>query len=88
MVVTRGWGWGIAQILLTCNYSCIFFYAYSVVKNLPANAGETGDRGLIPGSGRSPGGKNGYQLQYSCLENSKNKRAWKTPVHEITLSWT
>ena len=36
MVVTRGWGWGVGQILLTCNYSCIFFYAYSVVKNPPA----------------------------------------------------
>ena len=36
-----------------------------VVKNLPAN---TGDAGLIPGSGRSPGGGNGNPLQYSCLE--------------------
>ena len=42
----------------------------SVVKNLPANAGDTGDVGLIPGSGRSPGVGNGNLLQYSCLENS------------------
>ena len=37
-----------------------------MVKNLPAN---TGDAGLIPGSGRSPGGGNGGSVQYSCLEN-------------------
>ena len=41
----------------------------SVVKNLPANAGDAGDMGLIPGSGRSPRGGNGNPLQYSCLEN-------------------
>ena len=38
----------------------------SMVKNPPINAGDTG---LIPGSGRFPGGGNGYPLQYSCLEN-------------------
>ena len=38
------------------------------VKNLPASAGDTGDVGLIPGLGRSPGG-HGNPLQYSCLEN-------------------
>ena len=40
-----------------------------VVKNLPANAGDAKDAGSIPGLGRSPGGGNGSQLQYSCLEN-------------------
>ena len=40
----------------------------SVVKNLPANAGASGDVGSIPGSGRFPGGGNGNPLQYSCLE--------------------
>ena len=40
-----------------------------VVKNLPANAGDIRDEGLIPGSGRSPGEGNGKPLQYSCLEN-------------------
>ena len=43
----------------------------SVVKNLPANAG---DMGLIPGLGRSPGGGNGNPLQYSCLDNPKDRR--------------
>ena len=41
-----------------------------MVKNLPANAGDAKDAGSIPGLGRSPGGGNGSQLQYSCLENS------------------
>ena len=40
-----------------------------VVKNLPANAGDIRDGGLILGSGRSPGGGNSNPLQYSCLEN-------------------
>ena len=40
-----------------------------MVKNPPANAGDIGDVGLIPESGRSPEGENGNPLQYSCLEN-------------------
>ena len=46
-----------------------------VVKNSPANAGVTGDTGLIPGLGRSPGGGHGNPFQYSCLENSKGRGA-------------
>ena len=41
-----------------------------VVKNPPANAGDTRDVGSIPGQGRSPGGGNSNPLQYSCMENS------------------
>ena len=51
-----------------------------MVKNLPTNAE---DSGLIPGSGRSPGGGNGNPLQYSCLENPMDKGAWWATVHEI-----
>ena len=46
-----------------------------MVKNLPANAGDTGDGGSIPGSGRSPGEGNGNPLQYSCLEKSHRQRS-------------
>ena len=46
-----------------------------VVKNLPANARDIRDIGLIPGSGRSPGGGHGNPLQYSCLENSVDRGA-------------
>ena len=50
-------------------------------KNLPANAGDAGDAGLIPGPGRSPGGGNGNPLQYSCLENPLDRGAWQATVH-------
>ena len=52
-----------------------------MVKNLPANAGDTG---LIPGSGRSPAERNGNPLQYSCLGNLTDRGAWKAAVHEVT----
>ena len=52
-----------------------------MVKNLRANAGDTGDAGLILGSGRSPGVGNGNLPQYSCLENSMNRGAWWATVH-------
>ena len=51
-----------------------------VVKNLPANSGDTGDAGLIPGSGRSPGEGNGNPLQCSCLENPMDRGAWRATV--------
>ena len=47
-----------------------------VVKSPPANAGDIRDMGLIPGSGRCPGGGHGNPLQYSCLENPMNRGAW------------
>ena len=59
-----------------------------VVKNPPANAGDAGDMGLIPGSGRSPGEGNGNLAQYSCLENTMDRRAWWATVHGVTKSWT
>ena len=48
------------------------------LKNPPANAGEAGDAGSIPGVGRSPRIGNDNPLQYSCLENPINRRAWWT----------
>ena len=54
-----------------------------VVKSLPASARDTGDVGLIPGSGRSPGEGNGNLLQYSCLENPKDRGAWRATVHGV-----
>ena len=47
-----------------------------VVKNPPTNAGDTGDSGLIPGLGRSPGGGHGNPFQYSCLENPMYRGTW------------
>ena len=56
-----------------------------VVKNPPANAG---DEGSVPGLGRSPGEGNGYPLQYSCLGNSTDRKAWRSTVHGDSKSWT
>ena len=63
----------------------VCFPGGSVVKNLPANAG---DAGLIPGSRRSPGEGNGDPLQYSWLENSMDRRAWWATVHRVAKSRT
>ena len=52
-----------------------------VVKNSPANAGNTGDVGLIPGSERYPGVGNDNLFQYSCLKNSMDSGAWWATVH-------
>ena len=52
------------------------------------SACNTGDPGLIPGSGRSPGEGNGYPLQYSCLENSVDRGAWRATVQGVPKSWT
>ena len=59
------------------------FLGGTVVKNLPANAGDSGDMGSIPGSGRFHGAGNGNSLQYSCLENSMGRGIWQALVHGI-----
>ena len=56
----------------------------SVVKRMPANARDTGDMGLIPGSGRSLAVGNGNAHQCSCLGNSMDRGAWRATVHGIT----
>ena len=57
-----------------------------VVKNPPADAGDTGDSGSIPGSGKSPGGRHGNPLQYSCLENPMDRGAWWATVRGVAKS--
>ena len=58
------------------------------VKNLPANAGDTRDTGLIPGCGRSYGVGKATPLKNSCLKNSMGRGAWKATVHVATNSET
>ena len=60
----------------------------AVVKNLPANAGDAGDMGSIPGSGRFHGEGNGNPLEYSCLGNPTDRGAWQTTVHGVTKRHT
>ena len=63
-----------------------FFWGFpggSVIKNPPVNAGDAGDVGSMPGSGRFPGGGNGNPLQYSCLGNPMDRGAWQATVHGV-----
>ena len=62
--------------------------AMLVVKNPPANAGGITDMGSVPLSGRSPGGRHGYPLQYSCLESPMDRGAWQTMAHRVAKSQT
>ena len=59
-----------------------------VVKNLPANAGDAGNAGLIPRSGRSPLGGHNNALRFSCLENPMDRGAWQATVHGAAKSQT
>ena len=54
----------------------------------PLNAGEVGDVGLIPGSGRSPAEGHGNPFPYSCLENPMDRGAWWATVHSVAKNWT
>ena len=64
------------------------FSASAVVKNLSAKAGNARNEGLISELGRYPKGENGNPLQYSCLENSMHRGAWRPTVHGVTKNWT
>ena len=57
-------------------------------KEPACNAEAEGDVGSIPGSGRSPGGRQGNADQYSRLENSMDRKAWQATVHSVVKSWT
>ena len=60
----------------------------SVVQNLPASVGDSGDARLSPGWRRSPGGRHGNPLQYSCLKCPMDRGAWWATVHGVTKSQT
>ena len=57
-------------------------------KESACNAGDTGNVGLIPGLGRSPGGGNGNPLQYSSLKNPMDRGAGRATVYGVIKSWT
>ena len=72
-------------IIINPHLSFQGFPGGSVVKNLPANVGDTDS---IPGSGRSPGEGNSNPVQYSCLEKSMDRGAWQVTVHGVAKSQT
>ena len=55
-----------------------------MVKNVPANAGDSRDMSSNPGSGRFPGEENGNPYQYSCLGNPMDRGAWQATVHGVS----
>ena len=55
----------------------------AMVKNPPVNKGDVKDVSSIPGLGRSPGRGDGKPLQYSCLENSMDREAWRATIHSV-----
>ena len=59
-----------------------------VIKNLPANEGGIRDVSSIPGLGRSPGGRYGNPLKYSCMENPMDRETWQAAGHWVTQSRT
>ena len=59
-----------------------------MVKNLPASSGDIGDTGSVPGSGRPPGGGRGNPLQYSRLENPRDRGAWRASAHRVSKGQT
>ena len=59
-----------------------------MIKNLPTDAGDKRDMGLIPESGRSPARKHGNPLQYSCLENPRDRGAWWAAIYGVAQSRT
>ena len=66
---------------------CSTFRPSQWVKNLLAMQEMKADASLIPGLGRSPGGGQGYPLQYSYLENPMDRGAWRATVHGMAKSW-
>ena len=65
-----------------------YFLGFPGGSEIKAFACNVGDLGLIPGSGRPPGEGNGNPLQYSCLENAMDGRAWWATVHGVAKSQT
>ena len=59
-----------------------------MVKNLPANAGDAGDLGSVPGLGKSPAEGDGNALQDSCLKSSVGREAWQAAVLGVAKSQT
>ena len=75
-------------IIITCHnlrldrfvYSCIYIWGFP--------GGASGKEPAYQAGGRSPGGRRGNPLQYSCLQNPMDREAWRTTVHRVTKSWT
>ena len=86
--LTLGGGGGLREPLGSQKLVGSIVPAFLVAQTVKASACNAGDRGLIPGSGRSPGEGNGNPLQYSCLENSMDGGTSLATVHGVAKSCT
>ena len=92
--ITVGMGQMVCNLILTANKLVGPLRIYrgfpggSVIKNLPVNAGDARDAGLIPDLGGQPEERNGNPLVYVCLGNSMDKGAWHATIPGIAKSWT
>ena len=79
-------GWFLLRLLCFCGWLCSLwgFPDETVIKNPPANVGDSGDVVSIPGLERSPRGGNGNPLQYSCLKNPMDRGAWVHKRVDVT----
>ena len=83
----------VPHLRIQSTMNCAVLQYMGLARGLPGkesvcNAGNIGDSGSIPGSERSPRGGHGNPLQYSCLENPRDRRAWWATVHGVTKSCT
>ena len=81
-----------SEILTVCfigleNLQTLFFLYYPSSSDSKESACNVGDPSLIPGLGRSPGEGNSNLCQNSCLENPKDRRAWRAIVHGVTVRY-
>ena len=74
------------QILYHPSHQGSLSQVAQLVKNPPANGGDAGDEGSVPGSGRSPGGRNGNPLYNFCWDNPMGREAWWATVHGVSKS--
>ena len=79
---------GLSRVFPSTSLKASILWCLPGGSEVKASAWNAGDLGSIPGSGRSPGEGNGNPLQYSCLENPTDRRAWWAIVHKVTKSWT
>ena len=68
------------------SWGSVKFPGITVIKNLPANAGDAGDTGPIPGLERSPGGGNGKLFHNSCWDSPVDRGAWRATVRGVLKS--
>ena len=78
----------VAFFFFSIAFYYLFIWAFQVVKNPPADAGDIRNMGLISQLGRSPGGGHGKPCQCSCLENPMDRGTWPAIVLRVAKSWT